>query len=161
MLAILVAVPAIVYMAGSTLPVAHTATVSRTYDAPADRIWRTITGVRDYPEWRRNVERVDIHTKFGERMRWREFYTDNEPITFQVVQHNDERLFRVRIADTDLPFGGTWTYRISVIDDNRVVSITEEGEIYNPLFRFVSHYITGYKATMNRYLDDLGHHVGE
>ena len=35
------------------------------------------------------------------------------------------------------------------------VTITENGEVYNPIFRFVSKFIIGYSATANRYLADL------
>ncbi len=35
------------------------------------------------------------------------------------------------------------------------VRVTEDGEVYNPLFRFVSRFIMGHTATMDRYLDDL------
>ena len=34
----------------------------------------------------------------------------------------------------------------------RRFTITENGEVYNPIFRFLSRYVMGYTATMDRYL---------
>ena len=47
-----------------------------------------------------------------------------------------------RIADPSLPFGGTWTYRISAAaGGGSEVTITEDGEIYNPIFRFMARFV--------------------
>ena len=34
--------------------------------------------------------------------------------------------------------------------------ITENGEVYNPLFRFMSRFVFGHTATIDKYLEDLG-----
>jgi hypothetical protein len=39
--------------------------------------------------------------------------------------------------------------------------ITEDGEIRNPIFRFVARFFLGYTATMEAYLRDLGRRFGE
>jgi hypothetical protein len=36
-----------------------------------------------------------------------------------------------------------------------LLTITEEGEIYNPVFRFVSRFVIGYTATIDGYLARL------
>jgi hypothetical protein len=41
------------------------------------------------------------------------------------------------------------------------VTITERGEIYNPVFRFVAHLILGYTGTMEGYLNALGRKFAE
>jgi hypothetical protein len=77
---------------------------------------------------------------------------------------------RVRCAAEDededqrsgLPFGGTWTFEVTPIGDGgSVVRITEDGEVYNPVFRFVSRYFMGYTATIDSYLKALGAKFGE
>ena len=35
------------------------------------------------------------------------------------------------------------------------VSITERGEVYNPIFRFLSRFVFGHTGTMETYLRDL------
>ena len=39
--------------------------------------------------------------------------------------------------------------------------ITEDGEIYNVIFRFVARFFFGYTASIEGYLRDLGHRFGE
>ena len=39
--------------------------------------------------------------------------------------------------------------------------ITEDGEIYNVIFRFVARFFFGYTASIEGYLRDLGHCFGE
>ncbi|PYP70520.1 MAG: hypothetical protein DMD41_14750, partial [Gemmatimonadetes bacterium] len=70
------------------------------------------------------------------------------------------RLVR-RIADPKLPFGGTWTWEITAAPGGSTLTITEDGEIYNPIFRFVARFILGYTGTMESYLKALAARLGE
>jgi hypothetical protein len=42
-----------------------------------------------------------------------------------------------------------------------VTLITENGEVYNPIFRFVSRFIMGHTATLDAYLKSLTTALGE
>ena len=67
-----------------------------------------------------------------------------------------------RIADPNLPFGGTWTYELTPqADGSTMLRITENGEIRNIFFRFVSRFLMGYTKTMEDYLNALGQKFGE
>ncbi len=46
-------------------------------------------------------------------------------------------------------------------DGGSLVTITEDGEVYNPLFRFLSRYVFGYAATMDSFLARLAKSLGE
>jgi hypothetical protein len=65
-----------------------------------------------------------------------------------------------RIADDErkLPFGGTRTYKIEPSTDGAccTLTITEDGEVYPPPFRFMSKYFFGHAATMEKCLKNLG-----
>jgi hypothetical protein len=67
----------------------------------------------------------------------------------------------VRIADPKLPFGGTWTYEIAPIPKGSSLRIREDGEVYNPLFRFLSRFVFGHSATIDAYLKSLAKKFGE
>jgi hypothetical protein len=41
------------------------------------------------------------------------------------------------------------------------VRITEDGEVYNPIFRFVSRVVMGHTAMLDSYLRALGKAVGQ
>jgi hypothetical protein len=67
----------------------------------------------------------------------------------------------MRIADPDLPFGGTWTFEITPSDSGSDIVLTENGEIYNPLFRFMARFVFGYEGTIEQYLEDLRKKLGD
>ncbi len=66
-----------------------------------------------------------------------------------------------RIAEKNLPFGGTWTIDIAPAPEGSVVRVTEDGEIYNVIFRFAARYFFGYTESIEGLLRDLGHRLGE
>ena len=93
---------------------------------------------------------------------WREFDRQGGSIPYQVMVMVPPRALVVRIADPKLPFGGTWTYEISSpADGGSLLRITEDGEIYNPIFRFVSRFVRGYSRTQEEYLQALGAKFGQ
>ena len=59
-----------------------------------------------------------------------------------------------------LPFGGSWEYRVTAEGAGSRVQVTEHGEVYNPVFRFVSRFIMGHSATASAYLKALGARFG-
>jgi hypothetical protein len=65
-----------------------------------------------------------------------------------------------RIIDEGMPFGGSWTYELSDSDGGTEVRITEDGVVYNPIFRFVSRFVMGHHGTMDGYLTNLGRKLG-
>jgi hypothetical protein len=65
------------------------------------------------------------------------------------------------IADKGIPFGGSWDYRIIPEGAGSRITITENGEVYNPIFRFVSRYVIGHTATLDKYLSALATKVGD
>jgi hypothetical protein len=66
-----------------------------------------------------------------------------------------------RIADKGLPFGGVWIFDISPTTDGCRLNITERGEIYNPVFRFVSRFLMGYHRTLDTYLRNVSRRFEE
>ena len=64
-------------------------------------------------------------------------------------------MLRVRIDDPGQPFGGTWTYALTPNGTGTSLTITEDGEVYNPIFRFMSHFFFSQTATIDAYLAAL------
>jgi uncharacterized protein YndB with AHSA1/START domain len=140
------------YAIGATLPVAHTATVSAELDAAPEEVWALISDVDRFPDWRPDVETV---TRLDDRDGlpvWRE-EAEVGVMTFQVEAMDPPHRLVTRIADEGLPFGGTWTYEISPAGEGSRLTITEDGEVYNPLFRFVSRFIFGHESTVRAFLE--------
>jgi uncharacterized protein YndB with AHSA1/START domain len=137
---------------GYALPRDHVASASRQISLPPHRVFLRITDVERFPDWRKDVERVEVITQSP--LTWRE-HAGGDVITFEIVASAPPERLVSRIADPDLPFGGTWTYELRPEGAGTRLTITERGEIYNPIFRFVSRFILGYTATIEGYLDAL------
>jgi hypothetical protein len=60
-----------------------------------------------------------------------------------------------RIADAKLPYGGSWTFDIVPNGNSCVLTVTENGEVYNPLFRFISRFVIGHTASLDAYVKSL------
>lgn len=147
------------YAIGAMLPVAHTATTSAYIDARPDRVWTLITDVESFPDWRPDVETVTRLDDRDGRPVWRETMSTGE-ITFAAEAWDPPRRLVARIDDDDLPFGGAWTYEVEPDGLGTRLTITEDGEVYNPLFRFMSRFIFGHEATMRAYLDAVRQELG-
>lgn len=69
-------------------------------------------------------------------------------VKFETVESvPPKRLVRRVVGEKD--FGGTWTSDIESSPGGSTLTITENGEIYNAFFRFVSRYIIGHHRTID------------
>ena len=157
---ILVVAVLVVVAIGYALPKSHVAAVSARYAAPPDSLWATLTDVAAFPRWRNDLARVELLPDENGQRGWRE-HGKNDVITYRVVTSDPPRRLVTRIDDETLPFGGTWTYELAPADGGTRLTITERGEVYNPIFRFVSRFVLGYAGTMTRVLRAIGAKHGE
>ncbi|HZP51481.1 SRPBCC family protein [Actinocrinis sp.] len=159
-LGVLVMLIAVVLVTGRLLPVKHQASRRVQLGQSPQAVWDTITDVEGLPAWRPGLMRVELLPEQAGRTRWREYDRHNK-ITFEVAEAIAPTRLVTRIVDPDLPFGGTWTYEIAPAPDGCIVTVTEDGEVYSPLFRFVSRYVMGHTATLDRNLKALTRRFGE
>jgi uncharacterized protein YndB with AHSA1/START domain len=150
----IVVVVVIVLVIGWALPMKHQASRQATLPAPPDIVWKTITGIDAFPSWRRDVKKIERLPDREGRSVWVEEGSSGR-MTLAVERSNPPRLLVLRIADPDLPFGGTWTYDIAAAPGGSRLAITEDGEIYNPFFRFMARFVFGYEGTIKSYLDAI------
>ena len=143
---------------GWRLPRSHRASRELIMPGTAESIWAAITDVEAFPAWRVDVKRVQRLPDRDGRRAWVEEGRSGK-IIFVVERSDAPRLLVTRIADPELPFGGTWTYDITPVARGARLRITENGEIYNPLFRFMARFIFGYEGTIASYLTALERRV--
>src|SRR6266542_2391006 len=76
---------------------------------------------------------------------------------------NFARLDRMvtRTVDRDLGYSGSWAFRFDPSDRGTLITITESGDISNPVFKFLARYIFGHTASIDAYLKALAKHFGE
>jgi uncharacterized protein YndB with AHSA1/START domain len=158
--ALVVGVPLLMMLVGATLPRAHVASrTARFAQAPA-ALWPVLTDPEGMPTWRTDVKTVERLPDRDGRLVWRESGGER-PLTFEVVEARAPFHLVTRIADKDLPFGGSWTYELRPEGAGTLVTITENGEVHNVLFRFMARFVFGYTGTMDAYLTALGKRFGE
>ena len=73
-------------------------------------------------------------------------------MTYEIVQSQPPTLLKRAIDDKSLPFGGNWMWNIQPVGEGSSVTITEDGEVYNPIFRFVSRFVIGHTRGIDNYL---------
>ena len=137
---------------GYLLPQDHVASREMVLASAPASVFEAISDVARYPEWRQEVTSVDVISTAP--LKWRE-QAGGDAITFEVVESRPQERLEVRIADPDLPFGGTWIYELMPEASSTRLRITERGEVYNPVFRFMSRFVFGHTATLDAYLADL------
>jgi hypothetical protein len=157
----LVVLVGIVALIGVMLPKTHSATRSARFKQPPEAIWRAITEVEAFPSWRADLKSIERLPDRNGRPAWRETDKHGQVLPLEVIEWDPPRKFVGRISDPKLPFGGTWTYEIAPADGGCSLTITENGEIYNPIFRFMARFVFGYSATIEGYLRSLGKKFGE
>jgi hypothetical protein len=123
-------------LVGRSLPVGHVASRSATFAVPAERVWDVIND----PAFMTSRGVGDVKTE-------------------TIESAPPRRLVRRIVGETS--FGGTWTSELDAEPGGgtRLV-ITENGEIYNAFFRFVSRYIVGHHRTIDSFVTALRRHLG-
>lgn len=159
-LGVVAALLVVIVLIGYSLPVKHRAQVTATIAAPADQVYALITDVAAFPTWRTDVKSVEILPSPDGQRRWREVSKDGT-IPYLVERQTPPTILVTRIDSKSLPFGGTWTYDVQPASDGRTkLQIAEDGEVYNPIFRFASRFFIGYEGTLRQYLTDVERKLG-
>src|SRR5574341_100177 len=153
----MVAVPAV----GLFLPRGHVVARTIALHQSPDAIWQVITDFESAASWRPDITRIEqLPSQQGFPV-WREHYQSGDSLTLATVESvAPARLVR-EIVDPDLPFSGRWVYQIAPVDHGSRVTITEHGDVSNPVFRVVSRFPMDQTAAIDRYLLDLGKKFGE
>jgi uncharacterized protein YndB with AHSA1/START domain len=146
----LVGVVALVAVIGLALPKGHRATRTVHLTASPAAVFAAIAEVEKYAEWRSDVARVERLPDDQGRVVFRE-HGKHGPITFRIDESIPPTRMLTRIADPGLPFGGTWTYDLKPADSGTDLTITEDGEVRNPIFRFMSRFFFSQTATIEAY----------
>ncbi|MEO1049331.1 MAG: SRPBCC family protein [Bacteroidota bacterium] len=141
---------AILVIIGYLLPKKHKVTLSKTFKTSPEKVWQLIRNFEHYQQWRPGLKEVQVISDNT----WKEIDKRNDKITLQIIEEAPHEKLVTKIIDDKLPFGGSWIFEISG-EEEVALTITEDGEIYNPIFRFFAHFVFGYEATMKQYFNDL------
>jgi uncharacterized protein YndB with AHSA1/START domain len=150
----------VIALIGSRLPRTHTASRSILLHQPPNQVYAVVRDFASAPTWRSDVKHIEVQTQPGGRSHFRE-EGKNGTVNFELAEDVPSQRMVTRILDTDLGYSGKWTYVFAPENGGTRVTITEDGEVSNVLFRFMSHYVFGQTATMEGYLTSLAKRFGE
>jgi hypothetical protein len=85
--------------------------------------------------------------------------TSDVPV--DIVESDPPRKLVSKVKETEKMFGGTWTVAVAPVENGSTVTITEDGWVANPIFRFVSRFAMGHHATMDGMLKSVAKNFGE
>jgi uncharacterized protein YndB with AHSA1/START domain len=154
------AIVAVIALLGARLPLGHVASRSVVIGVPADVVFKTITDFSSAPSWRKNLKSVTVDTDSTTGRQRVTEESSTGAMTMEVEQLIPPTRLVMRIVGEDLPYGGAWAYALEPQGNATLVTISEHGEVYNPVFRFIAKYIMGHTGTMDTYLTDLGRKFG-
>ncbi len=150
-LAVFAGIVLVIYAIGYFLPERHTVSAARELNLTAEKTWQMLTDFENYPSWRSDINAV----KSLSPTTWTEVDMYGDQITYEQVQKIDQRRLITRITTEDLPYSGQWIFDIDANGENCILTIEEQGIVYNPFFRFISKFIIGQTSGIEQYLDDL------
>jgi uncharacterized protein YndB with AHSA1/START domain len=159
-IAFLVLLVGIVALIGSRLPKTHVAERSIVLRRSPQEVYNLVRDFENAPKWRADVKKVEVEVRAGGPAHFREDGA-NGVVNYELVRDVPGEVMVTRILDTDLGYSGQWTYTFASESDGTRVTIREDGEVSNVLFRFMSRYVFGHTATMDSYLKSLAAHFGE
>ena len=158
-LAVVVGLVVVVAVVGALLPKAHAVARRIVLKAPARDVFECISDVMAAPQWRDAKSVAWLPDSDGKKC-FREVSSFG-PMDLRIERSEPDRLFVTRIVTQDSPFGGTWTIRLDAAGDTTAVTVTENGEVYNVFFRFLSRFVFGHTGTIDGYLRALGKRFGQ
>ena len=141
---------------GSMLPKAHVASRSILFHRSPQDVYAVVRDFGSAPKWRADVKRIEVETPVYFREEGK-----HGTVNYELVEDVPAQRMVTRIRDTDLGYSGQWTYSFTPENGGTRVTIREDGEVSNVLFRFMSRYIFGQTSTIDAYLTSLAKHFGE
>ena len=133
---VVIVVVALVMLVGRSLPIGHVASRTATFRRIPEDVWAAI-----------NDPTLLSSRGVGD-------------VKFETIESlPPKRLVRRVVGEED--FGGTWTCDVASSPGGSTLTITENGEIYNAFFRFVSRFIIGHHRTIDGTMAALRKRFGE
>jgi len=157
---ILIGLILLVLLIGLALPKAHSASVAARYSQKPEAVFEAVSNWREYPTWRKDLKGVKERRGEPGQATWTELSKFGE-VPLEIAESDPPRKLVAKIASDKLAFGGKWTYLIEPSESGCTLTITEDGEVYNPFFRIGARYILGYTATMKQFHQALSARFGQ
>ena len=146
-----------VVVMGALLPKRHVVARSAAFKTSPEKLYALIDGDQS---WRPDVKACEVFSEDRKQFQ-RETSRNGQTVLYALQDARPPIGITRRIATEGLPYGGSWSFVLEPADGGTRVRITEDGEVYNPVFRFVSKFVMGQTAMLDAYLKAMGKATGE
>lgn len=160
LLAVVVGLVLLALIIGAALPRNHVVSRQVILHRPPSEVYETVRNFSAASSWRPDLERVEMIATGDDHVRFRE-HGKQGAVTYDLIEDRPNEKIVTRIADQDLGYSGSWTYTFQSEANGTRLEITEAGEVSNILFRFMSRFVFGQAATIEKYLAALGRKFGQ
>lgn len=150
----------IVALIGSQLPKSHVASRSILLRRSPQEVYAAVRDFNSAAKWRSDLKQVEVETREGGPVYFREV-GKHGTVNYELLEDVPAERMVTKIRDTDLGYSGQWTYTFTPENGGTRLTIREDGEVSNVIFRFMSRYVFGHTATIDSYLTSLANHFGE
>ncbi len=154
-LTIIVVIINIPIIGGLFLPKSHKVTKTMFVKYDPENVYLFITNVKEYPKWLHRVKKVEIvSTNPSGLTSWQEHYSYGKPMMYQIMEAAPYSDLTIKTANAEAYYVNTWKINIKEVENGTMLTITEDGDIYNPFFRTIAK-LRGTDYSLNEYMADL------
>lgn len=156
----LVALVAVLYLAGMAMPRTHRATSRIALQRPPEEVWPAVRNLEALVgSWKDLQAAERLPDRDGKEV-WQQKAGGFELRLIIEEATPPSRLVTRIDAPPDAAFGGTWTYQLAPAGSGTSVTVTEDGYVSNPIFRVMMK-VMGTHRTLDGFLGGLAVKFGE
>jgi uncharacterized protein YndB with AHSA1/START domain len=146
---------------GFLLPEQHEVTRTLTLSRTPEAVWRAISDSVRIRSWRHDIIQLEHLPDSAGHEVWREIGDDGVGTTVTIAEALPPvRLVTRRVSEARGP-SSEWTYAIRRAPSGIDITITERGRIPDVAGRFISQFMSGNAAPVERYLTELAGYFEE
>lgn len=150
---VLIALVAVgIYLYGMSQPAQQQLTVEKNIAAPADQVWQVMTDWGAQPQWRDDLEQVEVI----DAQNFVEYPKQGSPIRFEVLKAEKPRLLELKL---DGSFNGVYTVRFKDVEGGTLVEESYDLNYPSPIGRIFVKLFFNLEAFAHDYLGKLGQRV--
>jgi hypothetical protein len=147
-------------IAGCLVPRGHVATRTLALRQSPESVWAVLRDGESWPSWWGLLKAVERQTEGG-REQWRLDYKDGNRFVLDVVEATAPWHMALKIDDVKKLFEGRWVYDVDAVEGGSRVTLTEHGEITNPLIRLMARMMMDPHMYIDMHLKALAAKFGE
>ncbi|MDJ0839583.1 MAG: SRPBCC family protein [Acidobacteriota bacterium] len=151
-------IAALLYLVGLFIPREHKFSESILLPQPPPVVWSRISDIGATPAWRTGLARIEPLPPRGGKPAW--FASGDFGELVYVIEESLPPRKLVSRVEESKDFSGAWTFTLEASGNGTLLTITEEGEIYNPVFRAMLKLVYGYGISIRLYFQDLERVLG-